>query len=156
MILPYSYLSHSVDDTHALALKWITYYQSIRTHYPIVLSGVVGAGKSIFVSQCLAIWNLIGTEVHYTSPSFQIIHEYPAPVAIPDKQVYHIDLYRIQSPRILEYTEFYDIINNHICFIEWPERIEWNIPTPFFILHFEIQSEHQRTITCKIQETSEI
>ena len=54
-----------------------------------------------------------------TSPTFTLVHEYRGPQA----NLYHIDLYRIDTPRQLETLGLDDLItDNSILLIEWGEK----------------------------------
>jgi len=56
-----------------------------------------------------------------TSPTFTLIHEYRGPQA----NLYHIDLYRIDTPRQLETLGVDDLIaDNSILLIEWGEKFQ--------------------------------
>jgi tRNA threonylcarbamoyladenosine biosynthesis protein TsaE len=54
-----------------------------------------------------------------TSPTFTLIHEYRGPLVA----VYHIDLYRIDTPRELDTLALDDLMTeNSILLIEWGEK----------------------------------
>ena len=56
-----------------------------------------------------------------TSPTFTLIHEYRG----PEVNLYHIDLYRIDTPRELETLGLDDLIaDNSILLIEWGEKFD--------------------------------
>ena len=59
------------------------------------------------------------SEEDVTSPTFTLIHEYRGPEAI----LYHIDLYRVDTPRQLETLGLDDLIaENSVLLIEWGEK----------------------------------
>jgi len=56
-----------------------------------------------------------------TSPTFTLIHEYRGPAAT----LYHIDLYRVDTPRELETLGLDDLMTeNSVLLIEWGEKFE--------------------------------
>ena len=83
----------------------------------VLLSGELGVGKTTLVSHILQ--ELIGAEMHFTSPTFSIVNEYYSQQRL--RKVFHLDLYRINSSAELYEIGFSDIINSGIVFIEWPE-----------------------------------
>ena len=88
----------------------------------IALKGELGAGKTTFV-QGFAKGLGISEKYYITSPTFNIINQYP----LKNFSLCHIDLYRIGSIEELEYTGFDDFDsteNNHILIIEWPELLK--------------------------------
>ena len=54
-----------------------------------------------------------------TSPTFTLVHEYHGPEA----SLFHIDLYRVDTPRQLETLGLDDLIGeNSVLLIEWGEK----------------------------------
>ena len=87
----------------------------------ITLVGDLGAGKTCFV-RGFATALKVGHEV--SSPTFTIINDYPS---VP--RLYHIDLYRLQSPDDILNLGFDEYLEpNGITLIEWPERAGDLIP----------------------------
>lgn len=86
----------------------------------IALKGGLGAGKTTFV-QGFAKGLGVDEQYYITSPTFNIINQYPA----GGLTLCHIDLYRLESVEELEYTGFEDLTTpEHILVIEWPEILE--------------------------------
>lgn len=96
----------------------------VETHqmgqgFHIALTGDLGAGKTTFVKG-LAQGLKVPSDYYITSPTFNIINEYPAGQAT----LCHIDLYRLGSVDELEYTGFYDLVSNgNILVVEWPRML---------------------------------
>jgi tRNA threonylcarbamoyladenosine biosynthesis protein TsaE len=86
----------------------------------VVLTGDLGAGKTTLVKGIAQGFDA-ASEEDVTSPTFTLIHEYRGPSA----NVYHIDLYRIDTPRELDTLALDDLMTeNSVLLIEWGEKFE--------------------------------
>ena len=84
----------------------------------VLLRGDLGAGKTTLVKGIAAAFDAAAEE-DVTSPTFTLVHEYRGPRA----NLYHIDLYRIDTPRELETLGLDDLrSDNGILLIEWGEK----------------------------------
>ena len=84
----------------------------------LILRGDLGAGKTTLVKGIAEGFHA-ASEEDVTSPTFTLIHEYRGPRA----NLYHIDLYRVDTPRQLETLGLDDLIaDNSILLIEWGEK----------------------------------
>lgn len=84
----------------------------------LLLRGDLGAGKTTLVKGIAAAFDA-ASEEDVTSPTFTLIHEYRGPRAI----LYHIDLYRIDTPRELDTLALDDLRGeNSILLVEWGEK----------------------------------
>ena len=84
----------------------------------VVLRGDLGAGKTTLVKGIAEAFHAAAEE-DVTSPTFTLIHEYRGPAA----NLFHIDLYRVDTPRQLETLGLDDLIaENSILLIEWGEK----------------------------------
>jgi tRNA threonylcarbamoyladenosine biosynthesis protein TsaE len=84
----------------------------------ILLSGVVGSGKTVFV-QGLADGMGVSPEYYITSPTYTLINEYPARFPF-----FHVDLFRLEKSTDLEdigLIEYFSPLN--VVAIEWSERL---------------------------------
>ncbi len=98
----------------------------------IALSGDLGAGKTTFVK------GIVGDA---TSPTFTLIHEYPGPV-------YHIDLYRLDTPQQALAIGIEDYLpGDGLTIIEWAERIADWLPAGTKHVHLKITGDTTREIT---------
>jgi tRNA threonylcarbamoyladenosine biosynthesis protein TsaE len=92
----------------------------------VLLRGDLGAGKTTLVKGIAAAFEAAAEE-DVTSPTFTLVHEYRGPRA----NLYHIDLYRIDTPRELETLGLDDLrSDNSILLIEWGEkfpRLRWDV-----------------------------
>lgn len=84
----------------------------------VLLRGDLGAGKTTLIKGIAAAFDA-APEQDVTSPTFTLVHEYRGPTA----NLYHIDLYRVDTPRQLETLGLDDLIaENSILLIEWGEK----------------------------------
>jgi len=84
----------------------------------VVLQGDLGAGKTTLIKG-IATGFQAAAEEDVTSPTFTLVHEYRGPRA----NLYHIDLYRVDTPRQLETLGLEDLFaENSILLIEWGEK----------------------------------
>jgi tRNA threonylcarbamoyladenosine biosynthesis protein TsaE len=83
-----------------------------------LLRGDLGAGKTTLVKGIAeAFQAAVADEV--TSPTFTLIHEYRGPNA----NLFHIDLYRIDTQRELDTLALDDLLSDKsILLIEWGEK----------------------------------
>jgi tRNA threonylcarbamoyladenosine biosynthesis protein TsaE len=84
----------------------------------VLLRGDLGAGKTTLVKGIAAAFEAAAEE-DVTSPTFTLVHEYRGPRA----NLYHIDLYRIDTQRELETLGLDDLRSgNSVLLIEWGEK----------------------------------
>lgn len=84
----------------------------------VLLRGDLGAGKTTLVKGIAAGFDA-AEEEDVTSPTFTLIHEYRGPRA----NLYHIDLYRIDTQRELDTLALDDLrSDDSILLIEWGEK----------------------------------
>jgi tRNA threonylcarbamoyladenosine biosynthesis protein TsaE len=86
----------------------------------VLLRGDLGAGKTTLVKGIAEAFQAASAD-DVTSPTFTLIHEYRGPAAT----LYHIDLYRVDTPRQLETLGLDDLLaENSILLIEWGEKFD--------------------------------
>jgi tRNA threonylcarbamoyladenosine biosynthesis protein TsaE len=108
----------------------------------VLLRGDLGAGKTTLVKGIAGAFEAAAEE-DVTSPTFTLVHEYRGPKAT----LYHIDLYRIDTPRELETLALDDLrSDNTILLIEWGEKSPWLTMERDVEIAFERNAETDRTI----------
>jgi tRNA threonylcarbamoyladenosine biosynthesis protein TsaE len=108
----------------------------------VLLHGDLGAGKTTLVKGIAAAFEAAAEE-DVTSPTFTLVHEYRGPKAT----LYHIDLYRIDTPRELETLALDDLRSeNSILLIEWGEKFPSLTAERDVEIFFERTGETERTI----------
>jgi tRNA threonylcarbamoyladenosine biosynthesis protein TsaE len=109
------FITHSAEETIALGR---TLAGLLTPPKLVLLRGDLGAGKTTLVKGIAEAFQAASAE-DVTSPTFTLVHEYRGPQA----SLFHIDLYRIDTPRQLETLGLDDLIgNNSILLIEWGEK----------------------------------
>lgn len=108
----------------------------------VLLRGDLGAGKTTLVKGIAAAFEAAAEE-DVTSPTFTLIHEYRGPRAT----LYHIDLYRIDTPRELDTLALDDLRSeNSILLIEWGEKFPRFVRERDIEIALEQQGENGRKI----------
>jgi len=112
-----SLTTHSAEETTNLGRKLAA---ELKPGSIVLLSGDLGAGKTTLVKGIAEGFQAAEAD-RVTSPTFTLIHEYRG----PQVTVYHIDLYRIDTPRELDTLALDDLMEaNSILLIEWGEKFE--------------------------------
>ena len=107
--------THSPEETIAFGR---TLAAALAPPKLVLLRGELGAGKTTLVKGIAEAFHA-ASEEDVTSPTFTLVHEYRGPGA----SLYHIDLYRVDTPRELETLGLDDLISeNSILLIEWGEK----------------------------------
>jgi tRNA threonylcarbamoyladenosine biosynthesis protein TsaE len=107
--------THSADETIAFG-RSLT--ELLKPPKLVLLRGDLGAGKTTLVKGIAEGFQAAGEE-DVTSPTFTLVHEYRGPQA----NLYHVDLYRVDTPRQLETLGLDDLIaENSVLLIEWGEK----------------------------------
>jgi tRNA threonylcarbamoyladenosine biosynthesis protein TsaE len=111
----------------------------------VLLRGDLGAGKTTLVKGIAAAFEAAAEE-DVTSPTFTLVHEYRGPRA----NLYHIDLYRIDTLRQLETLGLDDLrSDNSILLIEWGEKFPRLQRECDVEISLERQGEMQRRISIR-------
>lgn len=107
--------THSAEETIAFGR---TLARLLAPPKLVLLRGDLGAGKTTLIKGIASAFEA-ASEEDVTSPTFTLVHEYRGPLA----NLYHIDLYRVDTPRQLETLGLDDLIaEDSILLIEWGEK----------------------------------
>jgi tRNA threonylcarbamoyladenosine biosynthesis protein TsaE len=113
----------------------------------LALHGDLGSGKTTFM-QGLA--EGLGVKRRIISPTFIIMRTYDtASEHSKDiKNLYHVDLYRIESERDVEGLGLLELLGEreNIVAIEWPDKIENLLPENRIDIYFEYLEDDNRSI----------
>ncbi len=135
--------SHSEDETLALAGKLATFFKPGDV---LVLSGMLGAGKTVFV-RGLAVGMGVDESL-VNSPSYTLVNEYQG-----DRPLYHFDLYRLGDASELYEIGWDEYLGREgLIVIEWGEKAEDYLPSRHYRIDFSIIDERQREINIEFVE----
>ncbi len=109
--------TNSAEETTALGRKLT---EHLKPPKMVLLRGELGAGKTTLIKGIAEGFQAAAQE-DVTSPTFTLIHEYRG----PSVAVYHIDLYRVDTPRELMTLGIDDLFDDHaVLLIEWGDKFE--------------------------------
>jgi tRNA threonylcarbamoyladenosine biosynthesis protein TsaE len=135
--------TRSPDETFELGRLFA---ERLRGGEVVLLSGQLGAGKTLFVKGMAGALDYDIDEV--TSPSFTLVNLYPGRLTI-----YHLDLYRLEEGGSAAHAVALDDIladERSIVAIEWPERLgSYRLPSPVWRIEIQGDSDQPRTIRIK-------
>lgn len=111
------FITHSAEETIALGRSLAGVLAPPKL---VLLRGDLGAGKTTLVKGIAEAFQAASAE-DVTSPTFTLIHQYLG----PEVNLYHVDLYRIDTLRQLETLGLDDLMAaNSILLIEWGEKFK--------------------------------
>ena len=110
---------------------------SVTAPCVIALWGDMGAGKSTFARAFIQSL-LPNTDV--PSPTFTLIQTYDTPKG----EIWHCDLYRLKGSEDMEELGLLEAFNQHICLIEWPERLTILLPNFRYNVYINFSSIDRR------------
>lgn len=108
----------------------------------ITLSGPLGVGKTALARGLLAA---LGHKGEVPSPSFAIVQPYEE----LEPAVWHVDLYRIESPLELEELGL-DSAASSLLLVEWPERAGSNAWPGALALSLDFADGDARRLTAMV------
>ena len=109
------FVTHSSAETIAVGRKLAALLTPPKF---LILHGDLGAGKTTLVKGIAEALDAAESD-EVTSPTFTLVHEYRGPRA----NLYHIDLYRVDTQRELDTLALDDLRSeNSVLLIEWGEK----------------------------------
>jgi tRNA threonylcarbamoyladenosine biosynthesis protein TsaE len=109
------FTTQSAEETIALGR---TLAKTLAPPKLVLLRGELGAGKTTLAKGIAEAFHA-ASEEDVTSPTFTLVHEYHGPAV----NLYHIDLYRVDTARELETLGLDDLMaEDSILLIEWGEK----------------------------------
>ena len=110
-------ITDSVEETERLGERIA---KQLKGYETIALFGGLGMGKTAFTR---GLCRGLGIDDGVSSPTFALVNEYAGKY-----NVYHFDMYRVQTWDDLYSTGFFDYLGNAVLVIEWSENIEGALP----------------------------
>ena len=103
----------------------------------ICLEGDLGSGKTVFTK---GFASSLGIEETITSPTFNIIKEYPN----PEMDLYHMDVYRLDGNKDeIGIEEYFN--KGGVTIIEWADMIKDILPEERLEIRFRILDDEEDT-----------
>jgi tRNA threonylcarbamoyladenosine biosynthesis protein TsaE len=103
----------------------------LRAGDVIALSGALGAGKSVLARAIIqAVDDAAQDDV--PSPTFTLVQQYALADGTP---LWHLDLYRIETPQEAMALGLDDAFIDAVCLIEWPDRLQKLLPKTSLSIH---------------------
>lgn len=109
--------------------------QALRGGEIFGLVGALGSGKTTFVK---AVGRCLKIKYRITSPTFTLIHLFPARLGSKKIIVYHLDLYRTKNFKEVTALGLPEIWGqkNVVTFIEWADKIKRHLPKKTKLINF--------------------
>ena len=127
----------SEDDTITFAKELAPL---IKKGDVLALYGELGTGKTFFTQQ---LCKFLGVKENVSSPSYVLMNEYKGTYTIR-----HLDLYRLDAAEEVLELGLYDLYEDAITIIEWPEIADVMLPENTIHIYFEFIDEN-RKVTLK-------
>ncbi len=135
----FSVVSHSVEETRRLGE---VLGRELEGGDVVALRGELGSGKTC-LTQGIGLGLGVDPGVAITSPTFTLVGEYPARVALR-----HADFYRVEDYGRLILAGFEDLLDSEgVLVVEWPERFPEALPEERLEILMELVSASERRIS---------
>lgn len=136
-----THVTESVEQTVALGRRWGA---ELAAGDCVALVGDLGAGKTALVRGVAVGLGLADPRL-VSSPTFVLVHEYPARVP-----VFHLDLYRLTMPEEeLADLGLAEMLAEGVVLIEWADRAERALPRRRWEIAIEITGAESRRFTVR-------
>lgn len=138
------YTSQNVDQTYIIAQKLAS---QLRGDEVICLYGDLGSGKTVIAKGLIQFFI---PNQRILSPTFIIVRHYKI-VNNKIKNIFHADLYRIDSIKEIEHFEFMEFINKsgNVVIIEWADRLKSLLPVRRIDIYIKNIGLNERSIDLK-------
>jgi len=136
-------ITKSFEQTQSFAQEFAN---TLKGGDILLLFGDLGAGKTTFMQGVAKGLDISQTAL---SPTFIIMRSYEVSNNEEIKNLYHLDLYRINSEHDLDGLGMQEIFvdNKSIVAIEWPEKLGKMLPEKRIEIRLKYISDEEREIT---------
>ena len=143
------YRTHSSEETIAVGRELAAMLIPPKM---MVLRGELGAGKTTLVKGIATALDAADAE-EVTSPTFTLLHEYVGRREGREVQLYHLDLYRLETQRELNTLGLEELLaSDSIVLIEWGEKFPWVTERCDGEIALEHAGGDERRITVRFRE----
>ena len=120
-------------------------YEDVKDCPRIFFSGPLGAGKTTLIR---ALLRRYGVKEQVTSPTFAYVNRY---VSAEGKNLYHFDLYRLQSAADFYNEGFAEYLDDPHgrSFVEWPEIIISSTSSEYCLLELDYSGDGRKLVLKK-------
>ena len=115
--------------------------KTLRRAGIIALWGDLGAGKTTFIRRVIQAF-AGDLDLIVPSPTFTLVQEY----ALSKGTIWHCDLYRLTSFDECFELGLIEAVHDHLCFIEWPERMGAYLPKNRIDIHINTVDDQSREL----------
>ena len=135
------FITYSAGETQQVAKNLAQQYHQGGI---MALFGELGTGKTTFTQGFAEGLQVSGKII---SPTFTLIREYPLP-SQPQAKLYHIYLYRLESPKDIEQLGIREIFDNrhNIVLIEWADKLGKILPPQAVRIYLKNLGQNTREI----------
>jgi tRNA threonylcarbamoyladenosine biosynthesis protein TsaE len=126
------------DDTISFAKELAP---TLKQGDVLALYGELGAGKTFFTKQ---LCKYLGVQENVSSPSYVLMNEY-----VGNYTIRHLDLYRLDAAEEVLELGLYDLFEDSITIIEWPEIADGMLPVNTIHIYFKFDGSN-RNVKIKI------
>jgi tRNA threonylcarbamoyladenosine biosynthesis protein TsaE len=143
-VATHQYITRSSEETIELGRRLAG---ELAPPKVVLLRGNLGAGKTTLVKGIAEGMGAAEAE-NVTSPTFTLIHEYRG----PEVNIFHVDLYRIDTQRELETLGLEDMYGGkNLLLLEWGEKFAQFERERDVEIAIEIVGEEERRLTVSFQ-----
>ena len=128
------------------------FWQQTAKYNVFLFFGEMGAGKTTLIE---ALCAAKGVKDRMGSPTFSIINQYSYTEAGKEKNIYHIDLYRLKDEEEIIQAGVEDCVySGSLCMIEWPQKAPQLFDENVVRVQLEPVSETERRIKITLPQGS--
>lgn len=110
--------------------------KSVKKGDVLALYGELGVGKTFFTQH---LCRSLGVTENVSSPSYVLMNEYEG-----ELKILHLDLYRLDSSEEILELGLYELFEDAVTIIEWPEIAEDMLPKNTVHIHFEFAGSDRK------------
>lgn len=134
-----------VENLEQIPLVATQLIQLIGTRKVVCFDAPMGSGKTTLIN---AMLKELDCEDAGSSPTYAVINEHFSP---KKGTIYHLDLYRLNSANEAFDIGIEDVLyGNHLCFIEWPDKIRNLLPDSFVWINIVVNKMQHRIISFEL------